>query len=93
MKTLYVDNLPNESTTTDVRRLFATHGTIHDITLITDRTTGRQRGFGFIDMDDLAAEHAISTLNNKQYGNRILTVSETSTQRWQPAKRVRYNTD
>ena len=93
MKTLYVGNLPNESTTNDVRRLFSNHGQIHDVTLIIDRKTGRQRGFGFISMDDLAADHAISTLNHKQYGNRVLTVNETTTQRWHPPRRPRYKTD
>ena len=93
MKTLYVGNLPNNSTDNDVRRLFSACGPIHDLTLIIDHKTGQKRGFGFINMDDLAAERAISTLNRKQYGGRTLSVSETRAQKWQPPRRARYDTD
>ena len=93
MKTLYVGNLPEDLDANDVRRLFASQGTVHGVTLIVDRNTGKQRGFGFIDMDDLAAMHAISTLHHKQYGDRILTVSEARAQKWRPSRRPRYKTD
>ncbi len=93
MKRLYVGNLPQNSSANDLRRLFANQGPVHEVILIVDRKTGRQRGFGFIDMDDLAAKHAISTLNQRRYGDHILTVSEDSTRTWRPANRPRYKTE
>lgn len=93
MKTLYIGNLPEDSDANEIRRLFASQGHVHGITLIIDRNTGKQRGFGFIDMDDLAAIHAISTFNRRRFGNRVLTVSEASAQQWRPPSRPRYKTD
>ncbi|MDH3393156.1 MAG: RNA-binding protein [Desulfobulbaceae bacterium] len=93
MKTLYVGNLPEDIDANGVRRLFASQGTVHGVTLIIDRKTGKQRGFGFIDMDDLAAVHAISTFNRKRYGDNVLTVSEAHAQKWRPPARPRYKTD
>ena len=92
MKTLYVGNLPEDSNANDLRRLFASQGAVHGITLIVDRNTGAQRGFGFIDMDDLAAINAISALNRQRYGDRLLTVSEATANSWQPPRRQRYKT-
>ncbi len=93
MKTLYVGNLPEDSNANDLRRLFASQGPVHGVTLIIDRNTGKQRGFGFVDMDDLAAINAISTLNRQRFGDRLLTVSEASTRSWQPPRRLRYKTE
>ncbi|MDH4321011.1 MAG: RNA-binding protein [Desulfobulbaceae bacterium] len=92
MKTLYVGNLPEDSNANDLRRLFASQGPVHGVTLIIDRT-GKQRGFGFVDMDDLAAISAISTLNRQRFGDRLLTVSEASARTWQPPRRQRYKTE
>ncbi len=93
MKTLYVGNLPENSNANDLRRLFGSKGPVHGVTLIIDRNTGKQRGFGFIDMDDLEAINAISTLNRQRYGNHVLTVSEARAQTWQTPRRLRYKTD
>lgn len=75
-KRLYVGNLPFDATTESVRAAFEAFGTVHDVTLITDRDTGRPRGFGFVEMDDQAANAAIENLNNKDFGGRDLTVNE-----------------
>ena len=75
-KRLYVGNLPFDATTEDVRAAFEAHGTVHDVSLVTDRDTGRPRGFGFVEMDADAASAAIEALNNKDFGGRDLTVNE-----------------
>ena len=75
-KRLYVGNLPFDATTEDIRAAFEAFGTVHDVSLVTDRDTGRPRGFGFVEMDDQAASAAIEGLNNKDFGGRDLTVNE-----------------
>jgi len=75
-KKLYVGNLPFDATTEGVRAAFEAYGTVHDVSLVTDRQTGRPRGFGFIEMDAQAAGAAIEGLNNKDFGGRDLTVNE-----------------
>ncbi len=72
---LYVGNLPFTSTETEVREMFAAHGTVETVSLITDRETGRPRGFGFVEMAD-GAEAAMSALNETPLGGRNLTVNE-----------------
>ena len=75
-KKLYVGNLPFDATTEGVRAAFEAFGTVHDVSLITDRDTGRLKGFGFVEMDADAADAAIEGLNNKDFGGRDLTVNE-----------------
>ena len=75
-KRLYVGNLPFDATTEDVRTAFEAFGTVHDVSLVTDRDTGRPRGFGFVEMDADAASAAIEGLNNKDFGGRDLNVNE-----------------
>jgi len=81
VKTIYVGNLPSGASETEVRELFAQHGTVHAVRWITDRYTGRFRGFGFVEMDDAAAEAAINALNGTDMGGRALTVNEASPRR------------
>jgi RNA recognition motif-containing protein len=76
VKKIYVGNLPYNATETEVRELFATHGTVHDVALLTDRETGRPRGFGFVQMDDDGATAAISALDGQDFGGRSLRVNE-----------------
>jgi len=76
MKRIYVGNLPWSATEDDVRDHFAAHGEVHSVALITDRETGRPRGFGFIEMDDDAAQAAISALDGQDMGGRPLRVNE-----------------
>src|ERR1700758_3014951 len=77
MKNLYVGNLPHSTTETELLSLFETHGAVEKVTLVTDRETGRSRGFGFVEMTDAGeAEKAIAALNGTQLGGRALTINE-----------------
>lgn len=75
-KTIYVGNLPFNTTEADVRTLFEEYGTVHEVKMITDRGTGRFRGFGFVEMDDEEADAAISKLDGVDFGGRTLRVNE-----------------
>ncbi len=76
-KRIYVGNLPFSATDDEVRDLFAEYGTVNSVSLITDRETGRPRGFGFVEMeDDEAADTAIGDLHQMQMGGRSLNVNE-----------------
>ncbi len=72
---LYVGNLPFEATEDSVRTAFADHGTVTSVSLITDRDTGRARGFGFVEMTD-GGDAAIAALNGADFQGRSLTVNE-----------------
>lgn len=74
---IYVGNLPWSTTPEDLRALFEPYGEVENARIITDRETGRSRGFGFVDMaDEEAARRAIAELHNYEYGGRTLTVNE-----------------
>ena len=75
-KRLYVGNLPFDATDETVRTAFEAFGTVHEVSLVADRDTGRSRGFGFVEMDPQSASAAIEGLNNKDFGGRHLKVSE-----------------
>jgi cold-inducible RNA-binding protein len=81
VKKLYVGNLPFTATEADVRTLFEKHGTVHSVALITDRDTGRPRGFGFVEMDDDGAQAAMRALSGYDMGGRPLNVSEAQERR------------
>ena len=77
MKNLYVGNLPHSTTEAELRNIFETHGAVEKITLVTDRDTGRSRGFGFVEMTDAsAADKAVAALNGTDLGGRTLTINE-----------------
>ena len=76
MKKLYVGNLPFTASEDDIRTLFATHGSVESVSVITDRDTGRPRGFGFVEMQADGAAKAIAALNETEFQGRTLTVSE-----------------
>lgn len=76
MKKIYVGNLPFTATEDEVRALFAEHGEVESVALITDRETGRPRGFGFVEMAPDAADAAIKALDGKEMGGRNLRVNE-----------------
>jgi len=76
MKTIYVGNLPFTASEDQVRQLFEQYGKVQSVKLITDRETGRPRGFGFVEMDDGEADAAISGLNGQQFGGRSLRINE-----------------
>lgn len=75
-KSLYVGNLPWSATEDDVRDLFAPYGEVTSVKLVSDRETGRARGFGFVEMDDAEAQAAIEALDNHNFGGRTLRVNE-----------------
>jgi RNA recognition motif-containing protein len=75
-KRLYVGNLPFDATTENVRAAFEAFGTVHEVSLVTDRDTGRPRGFGFVEMDEEGAKAAIEGLDSKEFGGRDLKVNE-----------------
>ena len=76
MTKLYVGNLPFTVTEDALRALFAPHGTVEKIALISDRDTGRPRGFGFVEMSNADAARAMQALNNTDFGGRALKVNE-----------------
>jgi len=73
---LYVGNLPFSATDDAVRELFAKHGTVEKVALITDRETGRPRGFGFVEMSNADASRAMQALNGADMDGRALKVNE-----------------
>ena len=76
MTRLYVGYLPFSATDESVRALFSKHGTVEKVSLITDRDTGRPRGFGFVEMPNADASRAIQALNGTDFGGRPLRVNE-----------------
>ena len=76
MTKLYVGNLPFTATDEAVRALFANHGTVEKVSLITDRDTGRPRGFGFVEMSNADASRAMQALNGADFDGRPLKVNE-----------------
>ena len=75
-KRIYVGNLPFSATESEIRTLFEEYGTVREVNMITDRETGRFRGFGFIEMDDEEADTAISKMDGVDFGGRALRVNE-----------------
>jgi RNA recognition motif-containing protein len=76
MTKLYVGNLSFDTTEDSLRTLFAVHGTVESAKLISDRDTGRPRGFGFVEMSNADASRAMQALNGKEFEGRALKVNE-----------------
>jgi RNA recognition motif-containing protein len=77
MKNLFVGNLPFSSTEDALRTLFSQFGEVQQVKIMTDRDTGKPRGFGFVEMSqDEDAGKAIAALNGKEFEGRALTVNE-----------------
>jgi len=81
VKKLYVGNLSWSSTDADLRDLFSTYGDVASASVITDRETGRSRGFGFVELDDADATKAMSELDGRDFGGRTLRVNEAQDKR------------
>jgi len=88
---IYVGNLSFDATEDEVRQLFAENGEVASVNLISDRDTGRPKGFGFVEMPQAEqAQNAIKNLNGKEFRGRALNVNEARpkadrprrTQRW-----------
>ncbi len=85
MKNLYIGNLPHSTTESELRNLFETHGAVEKITLVTDRDTGRSRGFGFVEMSSASEpDKAIAALNGSDLGGRTLTINEAKPKSQRP---------
>ena len=76
MTKLYVGNLPFTATEEAVNALFSQHGTVERVSMITDRETGRPRGFAFVEMPNADAARAMQTLNGADFDGRPLRVNE-----------------
>jgi len=75
-KKVYVGNLSFNTNESDVRSAFEQYGTVESVTIITDRDTGRSKGFGFVEMSEEDANKAIAGLSGSQLDGRALTVNE-----------------
>jgi len=74
---IFVGNLSFRTTEESVRSLFDTHGDIERVSIVTDRDTGRSRGFGFVEMpNDAEAQRAITALSGRELEGRSLTINE-----------------
>jgi RNA recognition motif-containing protein len=74
---LYVGNLSYSVSSPELEHLFSEHGTVRSAEVVSDRTTGQSRGFGFVEMgSDEGAQVAVDGLNGQPYGGRTLTVNE-----------------
>jgi RNA recognition motif-containing protein len=77
MKNIFVGNLSFSATEDAVRSMFEQYGTVERVSIVTDRETGRAKGFGFVEMtSDAEAERAISSLNGQELDGRNLTINE-----------------
>ncbi len=77
MKNIFVGNLDFGASEESLRSLFEAHGTVERVNLVTDRDTGRSRGFAFVEMTNSAeADQAIAALNGVELGGRALNVNE-----------------
>jgi RNA recognition motif-containing protein len=85
-KNLYIGNLPFTSTESEVSELFSQYGTVETVRLITDRDTGRPRGFGFVEMDDEGADKAIQALDGTDLGGRNIRVNEARPREERPQR-------
>ncbi|MDK2957636.1 MAG: hypothetical protein PWQ57_3134 [Desulfovibrionales bacterium] len=83
-KNIYVGNLPFQATEDELRAAFSEFGEVISVKLITDRETGRPRGFGFVEIEDAGADDAVQAMNGASFGGRTLKVNEARPrpQRW-----------
>src|SRR5947208_1083367 len=82
---LYVGNLPYSVSSSELEQMFSPHGTVQSAEIITDRDTGRSKGFGFVEMGSEAeAQAAIAALNGQDSGGRALTVNEAKPREERP---------
>jgi len=91
MKNLYVGNLPHSTTEAELRSAFEAHGAVDKVSIVTDRETGRARGFAFVEMPNAdEAEKAIAALNGGQLGGRTLTINEAKPKTDRPKSGPRF---
>jgi RNA recognition motif-containing protein len=91
-KKLFVGGLPWATTNDDLKDLFSQAGAVASATIITDKMTGRSRGFGFVEFDnDADADNALSMFNGKEYNGRNLLVNEAKPMTDRPQRSGGYN--
>ena len=73
---IYVSNLSFSLQSENLRELFAPYGEVTSASIISDKATGRSRGFGFVEMEDEAAKAAIAALDGTSVGDRVIKVNE-----------------
>ena len=83
---IYVGNLPWSATEDSVRDLFSAHGEPLSVKLISDRETGRARGFGFVEMEDADAINAIAALDGKEFEGRALRINKAEPKKPAPRR-------
>jgi|SRR5439155_21377735 len=77
MKNLYVGNLPHSTTEAELRNVFEAHGAVEKVSIVTDRETGRARGFAFVEMTNAGeADKAVAALDGTELGGRTLKINE-----------------
>ena len=90
-KKLFVGGLPWATTSDDLKQLFAAAGTVSSATIITDKMTGRSRGFGFVEFDnDAEADAAVEQFNGKEFNGRSLLGNEARPMADRPQRNDRY---
>lgn len=78
---IYVGNLAFDTNESELNDLFSQHGKVESVKLITDRHTGRSRGFGFVEMEAKEATTAIEALNGQEFKGRTLRINEARPRR------------
>lgn len=84
VRTLYVGNLPWATKADDLKEFFSQYGEVISSRVITDRETGRSRGFGFVEVAEQDADSIIAALNGTEYDGRVLTVNEAKAREERP---------
>jgi RNA recognition motif-containing protein len=91
MVNIYVGNLSYSTTEDDLRNMFEAHGKVDRASVVTDRMTGRSKGFGFVEMpNDAEGRSAISALSEMEVQGRRMMVNEAKPKEDRPARRDRY---
>ena len=91
MKNIFVGNLSFQTTELDIRSLFESYGTVDRISVVTDRDTGKPKGFGFVEMaNDGEGAKAIAALNGQELDGRALTINEARSKAEGAGGRKRY---
>ncbi len=84
---IYVGNLPYSTTDDELKALFGEFGNVSSVNIITDKYSGRSKGFGFVEMDDdTEAEAAIEALNDKDLGDRSMRVNQARPREERPSQ-------
>ncbi|NTW54163.1 MAG: RNA-binding protein [Chlorobaculum sp.] len=88
---IYIGNLPYSVTDGDLRDKFSEFGQVHSANIISDKFSGRSKGFGFVDMpNDAEAREAIEAMNEKDFKGRTIKVNEARPREQRPSKRDHY---